>query len=157
MEKAKRPVINLADHFAVLVIVSVIALVGNQFGAKINIITALPGMAIILALVMIGLVLTKIAPFYLPSVAWIALISTILTMPWLPTSVPIIEYVKHVNVLSLATPVLAYAGLAITKREVDVFKSSGWKIFLVALLVFAGTFIGSALIAEVVLQSQGLI
>lgn len=157
MEKIARPKIELRDHFVVVAIVCLVALIGNQLGAKISILQALPGMIILLAMVMVGLVVTKIAPFYLPSVAWIALISTILTLPWLPTSAPIIAQVQHVNVLSLATPVLAYAGLAITKRELDIYKSSGWKIIIVALLVFFATFIGSALIAEVVLRWQGLI
>ena len=157
MEKIARPQINLLDHLVVVTIVCLVALVGNQLGAQINILTALPGMVILLGMVMAGLVVTKVAPFYLPSVAWIALISTILTLPWFPTSAPIIEQVQHVNVLSLATPVLAYAGLAITKRELDVYKASGWKIIVVALLVFFATFVGSALIAEVVLKAQGMI
>jgi hypothetical protein len=157
MEKIARPQINLLDHLVVVTIVCLVALMGNQLGARINILTALPGMIILLGMVMAGLMVTKIAPFYLPSVAWIALISTILTLPWLPTSAPIIEQVQHVNVLSLATPVLAYAGLAITKRELDVYKASGWKIIVVALLVFFATFVGSALIAEMILKAQGLI
>ena len=157
MEQITRPRIDLTDHLVVLTIVCLVALVGNQLGAKINVLAALPGMIILLGMVMAGLVVTKFAPFYLPSVAWIALISTILTLPWLPTSAPIIEQVAQVNVLSLATPVLAYAGLAITKRELDVYKTSGWKIIIVALLVFFATFIGSALIAEVILKAQGLI
>jgi hypothetical protein len=157
MEKIARPQINLLDHLVVVTIVCLVALMGNQLGARINLLTALPGMIILLGMVMAGLLVTKIAPFYLPSVAWIALISTILTLPWLPTSAPIIEQVQHVNVLSLATPVLAYAGLAITKRELDVYKASGWKIIVVALLVFFATFVGSALIAEMILKAQGLI
>lgn len=157
MEKIARPQITLLDHLVVVTIVCLVALVGNQLGAEIHILTALPGMMILLGMVMAGLLVIKIAPFYLPSVAWIALISTLLTLPWLPTSTPIIEQVQHVNVLSLATPVLAYAGLAITKRELDVYKASGWKIIVVAFLVFFATFVGSALIAEVILKAQGLI
>jgi hypothetical protein len=77
MEKIARPQINLLDHLVVVTIVCLVALMGNQLGARINILTALPGMIILLGMVMAGLMVTKIAPFYLPSVAWIALISTI--------------------------------------------------------------------------------
>jgi hypothetical protein len=35
--------------------------------------------------------------------------------------------------------------------EVDLFKKSGFKIAVVAILTFTGTFIGSAMIAQVML------
>ncbi|WP_227685711.1 hypothetical protein [Psychrobacter sp. NZS113] len=55
------------------------------------------------------------------------------------------------GVLQLLTPVLAYAGFAISQMEVDLFKKSGFKIAVVAILTFTGTFIGSAMIAQVML------
>lgn len=157
MNAVQRPKIHLAEHFSVLAIVCAIALIGNRIGPEIGLLEALPGMAIILAMVMAGLVITKIAPFYLPSVAWIALVSIVLTLPGMPGSAFILAHVQKVNVLALVTPVLAYAGLAITRSDVDTFKRSGWKIVIVALLVFVGTFIGSALVAELVMKLQGLI
>jgi hypothetical protein len=57
----------------------------------------------------------------------------------------------------LATPVLAYAGLAITREEVATFARSGWKLFVVAIFVFVGTYVGSAAIAQLVLTLQGVI
>jgi uncharacterized transporter YbjL len=46
---------------------------------------------------------------------------------------------------------MAYAGLALTHREFSMFKQTGWKLVIVALLVFTGTFIGSAVVAHVML------
>ncbi|HIT03733.1 MAG TPA: DUF340 domain-containing protein, partial [Candidatus Caccocola faecipullorum] len=37
-------------------------------------------------------------------------------------------------------------------KDIDALKSQGWKIVVVGLFVFVGTFIGSAVIAEVVLR-----
>ena len=89
--------------------------------------------------------------------AWISLVAIVLTLPWTPGSEWILNYVKQVNVLALATPVLAYAGLAISKHEFETFKHSGWKIIIVAILIFIGTYLGSALVAHIVLRMQGLI
>ena len=37
----------------------------------------------------------------------------------------------------------------------EAFKKSGWKIVVVGVFVFLGTFLGSAVVAEVVLRIQG--
>ena len=157
MTTAARPKIDLVDHAVALVIVLVIALIGNRIGPEIPIAAAIPGMLILFVMTMIGLLLTKLAPFYLPSIAWISAVAIVLTLPWTPGSAWILGHVQEVNVLALATPVLAYAGLAITKHEFVTFKHSGWKIIIVACLVFIGTYLGSALVADVVLRMQGLI
>ncbi len=157
MKAAARPRIDLVDHAVVLVIILLIGLIGNTIGPDIPIAAAIPGVLILYAMTMIGLVLTKFAPFYLPSVAWISTVGIVLTLPWTPGSEWILKHVTQVNVLALATPVLAYAGLAISKHEFETFKHSGWKIIIIAILVFIGTYLGSALVAQIVLQMQGLI
>ncbi len=143
--------INLIDYAMVLAIVCVVALISNWTGTGVTPLSALPGMAIIFAMVMAGLVLAKVMPFYLPSVAWLSLVSVLLTIPASPLAEPILSYVKEINFLSLVTPVLAYAGLAISKHEVTTFKSAGGKIVLIAILVFTGTYIGSVLVANALL------
>ncbi|WP_237444402.1 hypothetical protein [Sinobacterium norvegicum] len=55
---------------------------------------------------------------------------------------------NKVNFLAILPPVLACAGVAISSSEVQTFTQSGWKIAIVAMLVFTGTFVGSALIGE---------
>ncbi len=143
--------INLMDHGLVLVIVCAIALISNWTGTGTGLITALPGMLIIYAMVLGGLILAKFVPFYLPSVAWVSLISVGMTLPISPGSEWLLGHLKAINFLALVSPVLAYAGLAISKLEVDTFKRSGFKIVLISLLVFSGTFIGSAAIANLML------
>jgi len=58
--------------------------------------------------------------------------------------------------MALCTPILAYAGIAIGK-DLDEFKKQGVTIVIVAILTFIGTFIGSAVIAQVVLKATGQI
>lgn len=112
---------------------------------------ALPGMVILYVMVMIGLVIGHFSPFYLPSVAWVSLVSILMTLPFFPGNAWIIEHLSHVDFLAVVTPVLAYAGLALTGREFQMFKQTGWKLVIVSLLVFTGTFVGSAVIAHLIL------
>lgn len=153
--EAERPTINLLDHAILLVIVLAIALIGNFVGPDIPILDALPGMFILYVITMVGLVVTKYAPFYLPSIAWISLVAILVTLPWIPGQEWLGGHLEKVDFLALATPVLAYAGLAITRNEVDTFAKSGWKIVVVALLVFLGSYVSSAAVAQVVLTLQG--
>src|SRR5699024_5504893 len=83
--------------------------------------------------------------------AWVSLVSIVLTLPWIPGSDWMLTHLGEVNFLAIVTPVLGYAGLALTPREFTMFRRTGWKLIITALLVFTGTFIGSALIAEVLL------
>ncbi|WOI11932.1 hypothetical protein [Thalassospira lucentensis] len=150
-----RPNIDLTDHAVTLVIVCLVGLVMNTVGPAIPLADGFVGMVVIYLITMVGLLLTRFAPFYLPSVAWISLVGILATLPWTPGSEWIVEQAKSVNFLALATPALAYAGFAIAKKEIEVAKHSGWKLALVACLVFLGTYAGSVLVAELILRLQG--
>lgn len=67
-----------------------------------------------------------------------------------------VQWTSQVELLAITTPILAYAGISIGRNWTD-FKDMGWRSLVVAILVFIGTFLGSALIAEVVLRIQGVI
>ena len=110
------------------------------------------GLAALYVLCVVGLLITKYAPFYLPSVAWISLVGIVLTLPYLPWFEWFNGLVSGIDFLALAVPPLAYAGLAISKLELDVMRRSGWKILIVAILVFIGTYVGSAAVAEIMLR-----
>ena len=87
----------------------------------------------------------------LPAVAYIVTLGCIVTIPGFPGSEMLTAYVSKISFIGLCTPILAYAGLAVGK-DIDALKSQGWKIVVVGLFVFVGTFIGSAIIAEIVLR-----
>ncbi len=147
---------NIKENFRILVIVAVVTLVGNLAGFKINPIEALPGMLILLGIVMLGLLLSKIIPSKLPSIVYISLIGIILTVPGFPGSAWFTEQAGKVQFLALCTPILAYAGIA-SGKDLDDFKKLGWRIMVVSLFTFVGTFIGSAIIAQIVLKLTGQI
>lgn len=148
--KELRPENQLGKTALVLAAVCVAAWCSNVVNGA-PLLDALPGMLILYVMVIIGLVLGRICPVYLPSVAWVSMVSIVATLPFFPGNGWIIARLAEVDFLAVVTPVLAYAGLALTGREFAMFKQTGWKLVLVALLVFTGTFIGSAVVAHIML------
>jgi len=116
-------------------------------------IDTLLGMAVLLGIVAGGVIIHKLIPWKgLPAVAYITTLGCVVTIPdLLPGAAPISNAVGKIGFVGLCTPILAYAGLALGK-DIDLLKKQGWRIVLVGLMVFVGTFVGSAVIAEAVLR-----
>lgn len=147
---------KLKDSIIVLLITAAISVVGNYFGYKVNIIEAIPGVLILVAIAAAGIVLAKVIPGNIPAVAYIVTLSTLLTVPGIPGAAVITPLVSKVNFLALATPILAYAGIY-TGKNLDSLKKTGWRIVVLALFVITGTYLGSAIIADVILRMLGQI
>lgn len=147
---------KLRDSIIVLLITAAISVIGNYVGYKINILEAIPGMLMLVAMAGLGIVLAKVMPGKIPAVAYIVTISTILTVPGVPGSAFISDHVAKVNFLALATPILAYAGIY-TGKNLDSLKKTGWRIVVLAIFVMIGTYLGSALIAHATLKLLGQI
>ena len=81
----------------------------------------------------------------------------LLTIPgFSPIAEWAIDATNKVGLLPLCTPILAYAGISLGK-DLDTFKKQGVSIVIIALFTFTGTYIGSAIIAEIILRSTGVI
>ena len=101
--------------------------------------------------------LAKVLPFQVPVILYVALITTILSFPftgWFASTMQT-EFAK-IGLLPLCTPILAYAGISAGK-DLDTFKEQGVAIVCTAILAFIGTYIGSAVIAEIVLRLTNVI
>lgn len=152
MTEADERKLNIPRTFGMLLIACAIGLISNWAGAGIDPLTALPGMAILFACSFLGFVLARFMPFYLPAVAWVSLVAILITIPGVPGSETVLAAVKQLNFLSLATPALAYGGLALSQSEFNIAKKSGWKLVIVAICVMIGTYLGSVVIADVTLR-----
>lgn len=148
--------LSFKDPIVITVIVAILILVGNFVGYKIDPITAFPGMLILFLIVVVGLWITKIMPGNLPAVVYVSLLGIILTMPWFPLGEKVAELTSQVNFLALTTPILGYAGISMGK-DLDSFKKYGLKIVVVAMFVFMGTYLASAIIAHFVMKLTGQI
>ncbi|CAM3883426.1 hypothetical protein [Alkalicoccus chagannorensis] len=147
---------NIQEWTILLVIFGISALFGNWLGYGIMPLQAVPGMIILILVCLAGFIAAEVIPLRFPSVAYIAIIGILVSTPWTPGSAYVAEWTGQVELLALTTPILAYAGIAIGRSWAD-FAKLGWRTLVVASLVLLGTFIGSALIAEVVLRIQGII
>lgn len=147
---------KIKDSLFILVLIGILSLIGNMVGAKNNIIDAFPGMAILVIISILGIILAKIIPGKIPAVAYIVTLACILTYPGFPCSALISKYMEKVDFLTLTTPILAYVGISIGK-DLDSFKKSGWRIIVVSCFVFLGTYLGSAIISQIILKALGQI
>lgn len=147
---------NIQEWTLLLVIFGFTALLGNWAGYDIMPLSAVPGMIVLILICLAGFILRELIPINFPSIAYISIIGVVVSMPWMPGSDKVIEWTTQVELLALATPILAYAGIAIGRSWTD-FMELGWKTIIVASLVLLGTFLGSAIIAEIVLRIQGII
>ncbi|MCA0991064.1 hypothetical protein [Pseudalkalibacillus hwajinpoensis] len=147
---------NVQEWTLLLLIFGLIAAIGNWIGYSVFPVAALPGMAVLIVICLAGLILQHVLPVNIPSVAYIGIIGILVSMPVMPGSEYIVKWTENINILALATPILAYAGIAIGRSWTD-FVKLGWRSVVVAMFVMVGTFLGSALIAEVVLRMQKII
>lgn len=147
---------KLKDTLFILLIVGVLSLVGNMVGSKHNIIEAIPGMIILIGISIGGIALAKFMPGKIPAVAYIVTLGCILTYPTMPGAEMISQYISKVDFLALTTPILAYVGISIGK-DLEAFKKSGWRIVVLSCVIFTGTYLGSALIAQLILKFIGQI
>jgi hypothetical protein len=146
----------ILNTLQMLVVVGIITIVGNAIGYDAGIVESIPGMLIIIAIGLVSLLLAREIPLALPSFAYAIFIAMVLALPFSPTQELFLRYTDRISFLATATPILAYAGLSVS-LQMDRLKLIGWKLVVVAVFVFFGTFFGSAMVAQVVLELQGII
>lgn len=78
-----------------------------------------------------------------PVIGWVSIVSLCSCLIF----TGIIKYINEIDFLSLTTPVLAFAGISVANR-LGSLKKLSWKIVVVGCFVFVGTYLCSALIAE---------
>jgi hypothetical protein len=174
--------INYWHLLGMLIISAVMVLSGNAiiyvkahpelpvgFGPYVeHFVRGIPGMFILFVFAFLGVLCKRYIPLKLPAAAYIVTIGCILSIPGAPgatgpvsqfmntLSGTIMKYVNEINFMSLTTLILAYAGLSLAK-DLKILKESGWKLAVVSIFVFIGTYLGSIIIADVILKMQGLV
>lgn len=85
-----------------------------------------------------------------PILGWVSITSLLFCL----VSDFFVKAIQSVDFLSITTPILTFAGISVANRLGDLRKTS-WKIAVVAVFVFSGTYIGSALLAQLGLYLAG--
>ncbi len=154
----KRLSINMVlEWIGILLIFSVMAAIGNWVGFKYPFMESLIGMFILCIISLLGLIIEKLLPYdSIPAIIYISLIGLIVALPWCPLAEPIIYYTSKVDLISLTTILLAYAGVAMGK-DLGSFKKVGIRGIIVTFAVILGTYFFSAVIAHYALIFTGMI
>ena len=145
------------NQLKVLIVVAIMILIGQRIGYGIPIMDAIPGIIIVVALAMFALIIKESFPnIKFPAFAYASLAALLLSMPFMPTSDWFLRYTNEVSFLGTTTPILAFAGLSVGNK-IQKLKNLSWKVFIVAIAVFIGTFFGSAIVSHIILKLQGII
>jgi len=145
------------EYLKMLIIVGILILIGQRLGYGNAIMPALPGMIIVILISFLALTIKDSFPdLKFPAFAWASLTALILSMPFMPTAELFLKYTNEVNFLGTTTPILAFAGISVGNK-IEKLKKLSWKVFIVAIAVFIGTYFGSAIVAHIVLKMQGII
>lgn len=145
------------NQLKMMIVICLMILVGQRIGFGFPVIDAIPGTIMMIVIVMLALIIKDLTPkLKFPAFAWATMIALILSMPFMPTSKVFLEYTNKIHFLGTTTPILAFAGISVGNKITEL-KQISWKIVIVAMTVFCGTFFGSAIIAQIILKLQGLI
>lgn len=146
---------GIRNWILLLLIFSVITVIGNYIGYQHPIGESMVGMLILSFITLIGMLLERYVPLNISSIVYISMLGLILSLPFMPTSSIIVYYVSKVELLAIVTVFLAYVGIGMGKNW-DQFKKMGWRSVIVTVCVITGTYLGSVIIAHVVLVLTGV-
>ena len=138
-----------------LAIFSIITVVGNYIGYNHPIQDSLVGMAILSLITLVGVWMERKLPLNISSIIYISVIGIVLAFPGMPTSEFVSYYVSKVELLSIVTVFLAYVGIGMGKSW-NEFKTLGARAIIITILVIASTYLGSAIVAHIVLVMTGV-
>ena len=116
------------------------------------------GVLLLSAISLVGLTISNFMSRFvkLPSMIYVSLLGLLLACPVSPVKDIVIETTTPVAFLAPATALGVFAGISLGK-DLKEFAKMGWKLVLITLFVITGTFIFSALVADVVLKITGVI
>ena len=123
------------QQLGLLLMVSVIIILTNVIGYKMPVKDSIIGVLLLSAISLLGL---------------------LLACPVSPVKDIVVGTTTPVAFLAPATALGAFAGISLGKDLKD-FAKMGWKLVLITLFVITGTFIFSALVADIVLKMTGAI
>lgn len=146
---------GIFNWILLLSIFSLITVVGNYIGYKHPIYDSLVGMGILSLITLLGVWMERKLPFNISSIIYISVMGIVLAFPGMPTSEIVSYYVSQIELLSIVTVFLAYVGIGMGKSW-NEFKALGPRAVIVTVLVIASTYLGSAIVAHVVLVMTGV-
>jgi NhaP-type Na+/H+ or K+/H+ antiporter len=148
--------LKLSDWLFLLLLSAGLTVWSNYIGYHVAPLESIPGVLILSGIGLAGYLLSKIIPLRLPFIMYVSLMGLLLASPWSPVGSWVVEYTSKVNFLAPAAAVGILSGIGMGK-DFKEFKRQGWKMIVIGVLVITGTYIGSVVVAHVVLKMTGAI
>ena len=141
-----------------LCLVSLIMILTNMIGYQMPLKDSIAGILLLSAIALFGLTVSHAMSrsVQLPSMLYVSMTGLLLACPISPVKDAVIQITSQIQFMAPATALGAFAGISLGKDLKD-FAKLGWKMVIITLLVITGTFIFSALVADVVLRITGAI
>ncbi|OUP49393.1 hypothetical protein [Lachnoclostridium sp. An181] len=128
----------------------------NFVGFQVGFLESLPGILVLLVISLLAVVCTKVIPLKLPIVAYCSIIGLLAACPISPIREFVIDAAGKINFTAPITLVGAFAGMSISD-QIKTFVKQGWKMIIIGIFVMTGTFVGSALISQLLLKLTGTV
>lgn len=139
------------EWMVLFVIVGLGIALANFVGFRVAFMESIPGIIVLLLIALAAVVLKSLLPFKFPVIAYASVVGLLAACPISPVADFVVQSTAKINFTAPLTIVGAFAGISIS-NQVKIFLKQGWKIVIVSLLVMTGTFVGSAAIANLVLN-----
>ena len=143
---------------ALMAMIFILILMSNVVGYGVSPAQTIPGLLILCGIAVVGLTISKAMSRFvkLPSMMYVVVLAVLLSCPISPVSESVIALTSNVQFMAPTTAMGAFIGISLGK-EIKAFAKMGWKYVIITIFVITGTFVFSALIADLVLKVTGVI
>ncbi len=128
---------------------AITTIIANLIGNHMSVTDSIPGVLILSAIAFIGIFIGKVLPLKIPPIVYVVLIGLLVASPISPIAKPIIDYTAKISFMAPITIVGTMAGIGLNAKS---FLGQSWKMLIIAILVFTGTFLIQAVFAQVFLN-----
>lgn len=159
MERSiKRIVMENLENFAIisLCIFASNMILNIKAGNEVNPFACIPALILLFAVSFAGILLKDMVKVHVPAIVYTCLLAAVLSLPCFPWYQMIVNIMGDLQFNAVLTPILAFTGISVG-RDLAGFIKAGPKLLLVSIMVFIGTYLGSALIAQIGLMLTGQI
>lgn len=148
---------KISEWIVILLISALFVVVINLIGFDTSILDSIPGVLILVAISVVGYLIHSVIPYKkIPMITYVALLATLSASPISPVAEFVITHVGRIGFTAPSSVAVGFIGISLGTKW-KPFVKQGPKFIIVGILVFAGTFIGSAIVSQIVLKLTGAI
>lgn len=142
---------RVKEWIILLIFVSLAIVTSNILGNDSSFAQSIPGALILCGIALLSVLLQKAIPVNFPVVMYCSILGLLLASPISPVREVVVSNVMNIGFKAPLSIVGAFAGISMGK-DYKSFLKQGWKMVVLTILILTGTFVGSAVVAHIVLN-----